>query len=203
MANLSKQAKSGENPSGTEVGGGGDAAGSGGGSKGGASGPASSGTDEEFYYLGKYEHGADEKKRVQIPSKWRPENLANYEVNLVLWIRDSEADACLQVFPPGEMKRLMKLVRKKSWGDKSAETLRRRLGGDSETVKVDSVGRVCIPDRLAKAAGIEKNSDVLLVGMVDVYQIWNIERYKATQSKDTVSMPDALALLDENESEPK
>jgi MraZ protein len=201
MATLSKQAKTGENPSGTEVGRGGEVGG-GGGSGGGAGRAASSG-DDEIYYLGKYTHGSDEKKRVQIPSKWRPENLTNYEVNVVLWMRESESEACLQVFPPGEMKRLMQLVRNKSWGDADAETLRRRLGGDSETVKVDSVGRVCIPDRLAKPAGIEKNSEVLLVGMVDVYQIWNTERYKTTQSKDVVTMPQALALLKSNESESK
>jgi len=159
----------------------------------------SSAEDEEIFYFGQVTHGADAKKRIQIPAKWRPENIENYEVNVVLWARGPEAEACLQVFPPSEMKRLLKLVKKLSWGDPKAETLRRALGGKSETVKFDRVGRICIPDHLAKPAGIEKNSEVILVGLMDVYQIWNVQRYNNASSKDGVTMPEALALLKTNE----
>lgn len=202
MSISSKQAKTGEKPSGTEVGGGGEV-GDGGGPGGGAGGAASSGEDEDICYLGQFTHGTDEKKRLQVPSKWRPTELKNYELTVVLWTRRSEAESCLLVFPPSEMKKLLKSVKKLSWGDPEAETLRRALGGGAETVKIDQVGRICIPDRIAKPAGIEKNSEAIMVGMMDVFQIWNVDRFKAVNSADGVTLPQALGRLknDENKSE--
>jgi division/cell wall cluster transcriptional repressor MraZ len=203
MSISSKQAKSGENPSGTEVGGGG---GVGAGGDGGGSGNVRFGGWEDIFFFGEYQHGCDEKKRVQVPSKWRPREMpenANYEVNVCAWTRGAEEQTCLQIFPPGETMKLLQQVRQKSLGDEDAETLRRMLGGMSESVKYDKVGRICIPDRLARKAGIEKNSEVILVGLMDVYQVWNLERYAARQSKDGVKTPEALALLKNDGNKPK
>ena len=170
---------------------------------GGAGGAASSGPEEEICYLGEFTHGTDEKKRLQVPSKWRPTDLRNYELTVVLWTRGSQADSCLLVFPPSERKKLLELIKKLPWGDKKAETLRRALGGGAEMVKFDQVGRICIPDRIARPAGIEKNSEAILVGMMDVFQIWNVDRYKSINSADNLTLPEALDLLknDENKSE--
>src|SRR5689334_2482849 len=133
-----KMAKTGENPSGIQVGGG-ESVKSGGGSGARVLGALSSGEDEEICYLGEYKHGTDKKRRLQIPSRWRPANLENYELTAVVWTRGSEAESCLLVFPPSEMRKLLKSVKKLSWGDPQAETLRRALGGKSEAMKFDSV----------------------------------------------------------------
>jgi MraZ protein len=90
-----------------------------------------------------------------------------------------------------------------SWGDPEAETLRRALGGKSETVKFDRAGRICISDRVAKPAGIEKNSEVVMVGLMDVFQIWNPERFKTVNSADGVSLPQALERLKNDDNKPQ
>ena len=56
--------------------------------------------DEPTYYNSRFLHGVDEKRRVQIPSKWLS-NKAGLELTLVLWPRES-AGACLRVLPPGQ-----------------------------------------------------------------------------------------------------
>ena len=62
-------------------------------------------TNEPTYYNSLYHHGVDEKRRVQIPSKWRPSE-ASIELTLILWPKSNEGP-CLRVLPPKEMARLM------------------------------------------------------------------------------------------------
>ena len=57
------------------------------------------------YYNSCYRHGVDEKRRVQIPAKWRPEDDGT-ELTLILWPKH-HAGNCLRVLPPVEMARLM------------------------------------------------------------------------------------------------
>lgn len=52
-----------------------------------------------------YRHGVDEKRRVQIPSKWRPE-AEGTELTVIVWPKH-RAGTCLRVLPPEEMAQLM------------------------------------------------------------------------------------------------
>jgi division/cell wall cluster transcriptional repressor MraZ len=199
MSNWTKKVKSVGKPTGTEVGHGEPVQSAGGGSGGQPAGQPSGiithFEEEEICYLGEYRHGADEKRRIQVPSRWRPENFEGYELTATVWTRNSGAQSCLMVFPPVEMKSFVRSMKSMSWGDPEAETLRRALGGKADTLTLDKAGRVCISDRLAKLVGIEKNSEVVLVGMVDVFQIWNADRWKSIDSADVVSLPQALGRL--------
>ena len=55
-------------------------------------------TTEPKYYNSLYRHGVDEKRRVQIPAKWRPAKPGT-ELTLVLWPKAKEGP-CLRVLPP-------------------------------------------------------------------------------------------------------
>ena len=41
-------------------------------------------TKEPTYYNSRFLHGVDEKRRVQIPAKWRPDK-SGTELTLMLW----------------------------------------------------------------------------------------------------------------------
>jgi MraZ protein len=56
------------------------------------------------------------------------------------------------------------------------------LGANSDDVSIDRAGRLCLPDGLAKKAGIA--SDAVLVGLWDRFQIWNPEFYEQVESVD-------------------
>ncbi len=43
--------------------------------------------NEPTYYNSLYRHGVDEKRRVQIPAKWRPEKTGT-ELTLMLWPKE-------------------------------------------------------------------------------------------------------------------
>ena len=159
------------------------------------SGTITSSEDEEICFLGEYRHGADEKRRIQVPSRWRPENFEGYELTAMVWTRNSGPQSCLLVFPPSEMKSFVRSVKNMSWGDPEAETLRRALGGKADSLTLDKAGRITVSERLAKLVGIEKNSEVVMVGMIDVFQIWNADRFESIDSADGVTLPQALGRL--------
>ncbi len=151
------------------------------------------GGEETILYQGEFQHGTDEKRRIQVPAKWRPSNIENVELTLILWPHAGQADACLLVLPPVETKMLVENIRSTPFANVKAETLRRLIGTKSENVRFDRAGRICIPERMAKAVGIEK--EAMLVGMMDRFQIWNVARYKDVKSADEVMLQQAFEVI--------
>jgi MraZ protein len=133
--------------------------------------------NNEPIYNSVYRFGVDEKRRLQIPAKWRP--VAETTFTLILWRNGWQPDACLLALPPRLARTFVDKMTALSFSDANAEALRRFLGEKSDTVIVDKAGRICLPDAMAKAAGIGK--EALLNGMFDRFQIWNPERYEATR----------------------
>src|SRR5207253_2727663 len=98
---------------------------------------------------------------------------------------------CLLALPPAKMAALMQKVDAMSFADHNAQTLRRLLGANSADVSLDKAGRICIPEDLAKSAGLEIDKEALLVGMMDRFQIWNPERFDRVKAVDTASLSEA------------
>jgi len=80
-----------------------------------------------------------------------------------------------------------------SFSDPKAEALRRLLGADCDDLTLDSVGRICLPEKLANKAQLGKKA--ILVGLFDRFQIWNPEHYRDTNVSDEVVRPDAIKLI--------
>ena len=146
---------------------------------------------EPIYYNSVYRHGVDEKRRVQIPAKWRP---ARSEVlTLLLWPKGTMPEACLLVLPPQEWLALVQKLKAMPYAEPNAEALRRLLGKKSDRVTLDKGGRICLPEAMAKSAAIDK--EAMLVGLVDRFEIWDPERYLATSAVDDQLLPEAFKLI--------
>src|SRR5476651_845539 len=144
------------------------------------------------YYNSLYRHGVDEKRRVQIPAKWRPENEGT-ELTMILWPKH-QAGNCLRVLPPLEMAQLMADIDAMPNGDPNKVVLKRFIGSESVQVSLDKSGRICLPDEMAKAAGIK--DEVVLVGLLDRFEIWNPERYQTVKATDAVMATEAFKLME-------
>ena len=144
-------------------------------------------------YLSEYEFGVDEKRRVQIPSKWRPENPEGVEWVALRWQTDLQRPPCLLVLPPAAFQLLHEKVAALPFSDPQAETLRRSLTRAADTVSLDGAGRICLPKPLADAAGITKRA--WLVGMFDRFQIWSPENYASVRAEDERNTVKALSLI--------
>ena len=146
---------------------------------------------EPIYYNSIYRHGVDEKRRVQIPAKWRPARPV--VLTLLLWPKGTLPEACLLVLPPQEWQALVQKLKAMPYAEPNAEALRRLLGKKSDRVTLDKGGRICLPEAMAKSAAIDK--EAMLVGLVDRFEIWNPERYLTASAVDDQMLPEAFKLI--------
>ena len=150
------------------------------------------GTGMLVYYNSLYRHGVDGKRRVQVPAKWRPTG-EDFEFTMMVWPK-AKAGTCLRVLPPGQMARLMGDIDTMSNDDPNKVLLKRFIGSESVQVPLDKAGRICLPEEMAKAAGIKK--EAVLVGLLDRFEIWNPNRYGAVRGEDQVMAGAAFTLME-------
>jgi len=125
--------------------------------------------DRATVYLSEYEFGVDEKRRLQVPAKWRPaDGGEGFEFYLLRWQPDRSKPVCLLVLPPAAFQKLTNKVSELSFSDPKAEVLRRSLTRAADVVTLDNAGRICLPKGLADAAGIQKRA--VLVGTL-IFQV--------------------------------
>ena len=144
------------------------------------------------YYNSLFNHGVDGKRRVQVPAKWRPRQ-PDVEFTLILWPKSTHGP-CLRVLPPEQMAKLMADINSMSNDDPNKVVLKRFIGSESAQVALDKAGRICLPEDMAKAAGITK--EAVLVGLLDRFEIWDPARYGAVRGEDQVMASAAFSLME-------
>ena len=149
-------------------------------------------TGELIYYNSCYQHGVDEKRRVQIPAKWRPEKPGT-ELTVILWPQH-KAGACLRVLPPSQMAKMKADLDAMPNSDTNKVVLKRFIGSESVQVTLDKAGRICLPDGMARAAGIK--NEAVLVGLLDRFEIWNPDRHENVKAADAVLASEAFKLME-------
>ena len=149
-------------------------------------------TNEPTYYNSLYQHGVDDKRRVQIPAKWRPAK-SGTELTLVLWPKAKEGP-CLRVFPPEQMAKLVREVNAMPNSDSNKVVLKRFIGSESVQVTLDKAGRICLPEKMAQDAGI--TDEAVLVGLLDRFEIWSPERCERVRASDAVMAQEAFKLME-------
>ena len=143
------------------------------------------------YYNSCFRHGVDEKRRIQIPARWRPEG--EIELTLILWPKSAEGP-CVRVLPPEQMAALMKDIGAMANNDPNKVVLKRSIGSESIQVPVDKAGRICLPEPMAQAAGI--STEAVLVGLLDRFEIWSPERYARVKAADAIMAQEAFKMME-------
>src|SRR5256885_14771487 len=136
------------------------------------------------YFNSEYQHGVDEKRRISIPAKWRPEKPGT-ELTLVVWPKAKEGP-CLRALPPAKMADLMRDIDAMQNSDPNKGVLKRFIGSKSVQVALDKVGRICLPEQMAKTAGVSEGIEAVVVGLLDRFEIWNPERYEKVKMADAI-----------------
>jgi MraZ protein len=141
-----------------------------------------------------YEHGIDEKRRIIIPARWRGDN-PNVEYTVVLWKKEvvPDDDLCLLVIPPETMTYVMEQLNKMKVGDPNAEVIRTIIGFHSFQAEIDKSGKILIPEEFAEQAGLKDRA--LFVGMMNMFAIWNPERFKKVKEKYREKAADAYSIF--------
>jgi len=78
--------------------------------------------------------------------------------------------------------------------DPNKVLLKRFIGSESVQVALDKAGRICLPEEMARLAGIKK--EAVLVGLLDRFEIWSPVRYAEVRSDDQVMAGAAFSLME-------
>lgn len=122
------------------------------------------------FYVGEHARSVDEKMRIALPPKWRPENEEDAFLALPNPI------GCVTVYPPKMIARLEEKVAQVSFGDSQGQMVLAKLFSKADTFSCDSKGRIRIEEKLLKHAKIQ--SEVIFVGGGSTFNVWEPEIFK-------------------------
>ncbi|MFA5080506.1 MAG: division/cell wall cluster transcriptional repressor MraZ [Candidatus Paceibacterota bacterium] len=119
--------------------------------------------------IGQYSYNLDPKKRLTIPTKFR--SVLSDGAVLTRGI-----DGCLFLYPLKQWEELAEKMSKLPLSAVNARNFSRVMLAGAMDVKIDSLGRILIPDYLKEYALLDKK--VVVAGLYDRIEIWNEEKWK-------------------------
>jgi MraZ protein len=138
-------------------------------------------------FLGEYTHTIDDKGRLTIPSKYRPLLQAGLVVT-------RGPDRCIAVYPMDAWKELVEKITALPKTPKPMRQYTRLIFSAASDLLMDRQGRILIPSVLSRYAEID--SEVIITGMNDRFEIWNPTRWEENRTvleKDEGAITDDLA----------
>ena len=138
-------------------------------------------------FLGEYTHTIDDKGRLTIPSKYRPLLQAGLVVT-------RGPDRCIAVYPMDAWKELVEKIKSLPKTPKPMRQYTRLIFSAASDLLMDRQGRILIPSVLSRYAEID--SEVIITGMNDRFEIWNPTRWEENRTvleKDEGAITDDLA----------
>ncbi len=122
-------------------------------------------------FKGSFQHSVDQKGRINIPAKFRkaPGTAESYVITRGL-------NSCLYVYPSEEWDKVEEKLRSLAQNDPNALYYLRATLANAADVQVDKQGRINLPPKLIKLAGLSK--EVLINGALDKMEIWSPEAFE-------------------------
>ncbi|HOF44928.1 MAG TPA: division/cell wall cluster transcriptional repressor MraZ [Candidatus Pacearchaeota archaeon] len=139
--------------------------------------------------IGQYNYNLDPKKRLTIPPKFR--SVLSKGAILTRGI-----DGCLFLYPQKQWNELAEKLSKLPLSQVNARSFARVMIAGAMDVKLDSLGRILIPDYLKDYAKLDKK--VVIAGLYDRIEIWNEEnwqKYGATTGTQVENIAEGLKEL--------
>ena len=121
---------------------------------------------------GTYEHTIDAKGRLFIPAKLREELGDTFYLAMGV-------DACLAIYPQATWDRFLEIYRAQPM---SQSKVMRPLFANAVKCEPDSQGRIVIPQKLRKYAGLEK--EAVIIGVHDRAEIWSADAWNAQEEEE-------------------
>jgi len=138
-------------------------------------------------FTGEYRHAVDEKGRLAVPARFRPQLAGTCVV--ARWL-----DACLAIFPMPAWDELATKVGGLPMTDPNARLLQRQLFAGAFETELDRQGRVLVPQGLRSFAGLD--AEALVLGNRDHAEIWAPGRWETySQALEGEAFTDAIAGL--------
>ena len=134
-------------------------------------------------FIGNIEAKSDSKGRVFIPACFRRALQATGSSKLMM--RKDIFQDCLVLYPEESWNKQLDALRTRldRW-NAHHQMIFRQFVADVEEINIDSNGRILIPKRYMKMAGIE--AEVRFIGMDDTIEIWAKEKLEQPLMEATI-----------------
>ena len=137
-------------------------------------------------FIGEYSHTIDEKSRLAIPIKFRPELASGAVVTKGL-------DGCLFLYTICEWQKWVEKINTMPVTQKTARAFSRMMLGGAMDVEVDKQGRIILPKYLMEYAGLSHT--VIIAGLFNRLEIWDQkawQEYKDATEKESEVLAEQL-----------
>lgn len=133
--------------------------------------------------LGEYKHNLDTKGRLAVPAKFRGDLSAGAIITRGL-------DKSLFVFGTSEWENLVRKLTSLPLAQANSRAFVRLMLAGASDCKLDTQGRILIPDYLREYAGLKKQA--VVAGLYNRIEVWDSENWKQYKSK-TEAASDEIA----------
>jgi MraZ protein len=134
-------------------------------------------------FIGEYKHSIDDKGRMAVPAKFRPDLSHAAVVTRGL-------DHCLYVFTQGEWELMAQKIKSLPMTNANARAFQRLMLAGATEVEFDAQGRVLLPEYLRTYAGLKKQA--VIAGVYSRLEIWDEDAWSAYKAK-TEAASDEIA----------
>ena len=121
-------------------------------------------------FSGEFRPSLDQKKRLTIPARWRPEGRLEE-----LFIVKSLHRGCLSALPGEVLEAMGERAAEKAPTIEDHQTFKDQFFASAAICPVDSQGRMVLSDDLCRFAGIDR--ETVLAGSGSKFDIWNPEAW--------------------------
>jgi len=123
-------------------------------------------------FRGRYEHTIDQKGRISIPSRFREILAALNDERVII----TNYDGALWAYPFQEWIEIEQKVSNLPQSNPAVRMFQRVFIAGATECLLDKQGRILIPPALRSYAGL--NKDVILVGMIKRFELWEKEKWQ-------------------------
>lgn len=138
--------------------------------------------------LGEFKHSLDTKGRLAVPAKFREKLEAGAIITRGL-------DKCLFIFGASEWENLVQKLMSLPLAQANSRAFVRLMLAGASDAKLDTQGRVLVPDYLRKYAGLKKQA--VVTGLYNRMEIWDEEEWRAYKQKTESSSEEIAEKLGE------
>jgi len=140
-------------------------------------------------FIGEYYYTIDPKGRIAIPSKLRSTLSKGGVITKGL-------DNCLFIFSLKDWQPMAEKIKRLPLSQSNSRAFSRLMLAGAMDIKLDSQGRILVPDYLRKYVGLKK--EIVLAGVYDRLEIWDEkewEKYKKRTEKESGDIAEKLGDL--------
>ena len=137
-------------------------------------------------------HTLDPKNRVFVPKRFQ-EQLGRDPEGLQVAVLTRGFEGCLFFFSEQGYAQVLQRMTTQPFGGAQLRTMQRLFFANVHSTPLDSSGRVLLPEKLRKFAGIDK--EVVMVGVADRAEIWDRARWEKFEAENDERFDDLDVVL--------